>query len=52
MAGLSTGVVTTARLTHATPAATYAHTPERNWEDDHDMSQEAVDNGCKDIADS
>ncbi len=50
MAGLSTGVVTTARLTHATPAATYAHTPERNWEDDHDLPQEAIDNGCKDIA--
>jgi len=50
MSGLSTGVVTTARLTHATPAATYSHTPERNWEDDHDLSQEAVDNGCKDIA--
>lgn len=50
MAGLSTGVVTTARLTHATPAATYSHVPERNWEDDHDLSQEAVDNGCKDIA--
>jgi len=50
MAGMSTGVVTTARLTHATPAATYAHVPERNWEDDHDLSQEAVDNDCKDIA--
>ncbi len=50
MAGLSTGIVTTARLTHATPAATYAHVPERNWEDDHDLSQEAIDNGCKDIA--
>jgi len=33
-AGLSTGVVTTTRLTHATPAATYAHVPERNWEND------------------
>jgi len=50
MAGLSTGVVTTARLTHATPAATYAHAPERNWEDDHDLTSEAIDNGCKDIA--
>ncbi len=50
MAGKSTGIVTTARLTHATPAATYAHTPERNWEDDHDLTQEALDNGCKDIA--
>src|SRR5690606_34992103 len=31
-AGLATGIVTTARLTHATPAATYAHSPDRNWE--------------------
>jgi alkaline phosphatase len=30
--GLSTGIVTTARVTHATPAATYAHTPNRDWE--------------------
>jgi alkaline phosphatase len=30
--GLSTGIVSTARITHATPAATYAHTPNRNWE--------------------
>ena len=50
ISGMATGVVTTARLTHATPAATYAHTPERNWEDDHDLPQEAKDNGCKDIA--
>ncbi len=50
MAGKSTGVVTTARLTHATPAATYAHSPERNWEDDHDLTDEAKANGCRDIA--
>lgn len=50
LAGKATGVVTTARLTHATPAATYAHTPERNWEDDHDLTEEARANGCKDIA--
>lgn len=30
--GLSTGVVSTARLTHATPAATYAHSSNRDWE--------------------
>jgi len=35
--GLSTGVVTTARLTHATPAACYAHISERDWESDADM---------------
>ena len=46
--GRSTGVVTTARLTHATPAATYAHVPERNWEDDDDLPEDAA--GCKDIA--
>ncbi|MEZ5668642.1 MAG: alkaline phosphatase [Alphaproteobacteria bacterium] len=32
--GRSTGVVSTARITHATPAATYAHTPVRDWEAD------------------
>ncbi|MBD9361711.1 alkaline phosphatase [Methylomonas sp. EbB] len=32
--GLSTGVVSTARVTHATPAACYAHTSERDWESD------------------
>lgn len=32
--GMSTGVVSTARLTHATPAANYAKSPERDWEDD------------------
>lgn len=30
--GLSTGIVSTARLTHATPAACYAHTSDRDWE--------------------
>jgi alkaline phosphatase len=32
--GLSTGIVSTARITHATPAACYAHTSERDWESD------------------
>ena len=27
-----TGVVTNMRVTHATPAAAYAHSPDRNWE--------------------
>jgi alkaline phosphatase len=38
--GLSTGVVTTARLTHATPAATYAHICNRNGE--NDIASQAV----------
>ncbi len=48
--GMSTGVVTTTRLTHATPASTYAHVPHRGWESDVDLSDEARQNGCKDIA--
>ena len=49
-AGLATGVVTTARLTHATPAATYAHVSHRDWENDTDLPPEAAAAGCKDIA--
>ncbi|MGK0441531.1 MAG: alkaline phosphatase [Pseudohongiellaceae bacterium] len=49
-AGLATGVVSTTRITHATPAATYAHSPERNWENDSDLSAEAKQQGCKDMA--
>lgn len=44
--GKSVGVVATARITHATPAAVYAKTANRNWED-------SVPEGCtaqKDIA--
>ena len=49
-AGLATGIVSTARLTHATPAATYAHSPERNWENDTDLPEAAKAAGCVDIA--
>ncbi len=49
--GKSTGVVSTARITHATPAATYAKSPERNWESDDGLTAEATTSGCKDIAD-
>src|SRR5690606_19528294 len=48
--GLATGIVSTARITHATPAATFAHTPNRDWESDAELSAEAKANGCKDIA--
>ena len=50
IAGKSTGVISTARITHATPAATYAKSADRNWEDISDMPTEAVDAGCEDIA--
>jgi alkaline phosphatase len=49
-AGLSTGVVTTTRITHATPAATYAHSADRNWETDADLPEKAKAQGCRDIA--
>lgn len=48
--GYATGVVTNARITHATPAATYAHSPERNWEGKDDLTEEAIQHGCVDIA--
>lgn len=46
--GMSVGVVSTARLTHATPAVTYAHSADRNWE--HDVPNIAKNQGCQDIA--
>jgi alkaline phosphatase len=49
-AGMATGIVTTTRLTHATPAATYARSPDRNWEDDYSIAPEAAAAGCRDIA--
>jgi len=48
--GMSTGVVSTARLSHATPAAVYAHSADRNWEADFSLPEEAKQNGCPDIA--
>ena len=50
MDGMATGVVTTARLTHATPAGTYAHVPDRNWEADSDIAERVPSANCKDIA--
>jgi len=48
--GLRTGIVSTATITHATPAATYAHSADRNWESDFELSAEAKAAGCRDIA--
>lgn len=50
VAGKSTGLVTTARVTHATPAATYARSPEREWESDHKIPDSEKNLGCEDIA--
>jgi alkaline phosphatase len=48
--GLSTGVVTTARLTHATPGACYAHSAHRDWESDANLTAAARENNFPDIA--
>ena len=48
--GLATGVVSTARITHATPAAAYAHVANRDWENDSALSDKARAEGCIDIA--
>ena len=48
--GRSTGLVTTTSVTHATPAALYAHSPERNWDSDTTMTPEARAADFPDIA--
>ncbi|GFS88556.1 alkaline phosphatase, tissue-nonspecific isozyme [Nephila pilipes] len=47
--GKSTGLVTTTRVTHATPAAMYGHSASRYWESDDKIPEEAR-SVCKDIA--
>ena len=44
LAGMSTGILTNTRVSHATPAAFYSHSPSRNWESD-----QAAQGNCKDI---
>ncbi len=48
--GLSTGVVSTTTVTHATPAACYGHVALRFWEDDSRLPAEARDAGFPDLA--
>src|SRR3546814_3952735 len=48
--GRATGIVSTARITHATPAAAFAHSAQRDWEADSDLSAAAKSEGCIDIA--
>lgn len=46
-AGMSTGFISTMRVTHATPANLYSSAPSRYWESDKDLPSDAKD--CKDI---
>jgi len=49
--GLRVGIVTTTRITHATPAGMVAHIPFRDWEGaDKAYPADARSSGCTDIA--
>lgn len=55
ISGKSTGLVTTTRVTHATPAAMYAHSANRYWESDDKLAKDVppdlkTETECKDIA--
>lgn len=42
-AGMATGLVTNTRITHATPAGTYASVADRDWEDDSFVKKAGCD---------
>jgi alkaline phosphatase len=48
--GKGLGIVTTTRITHATPAAVYSHSAHRDWEDDKSIPETERGKGCTDIA--
>lgn len=49
--GKQSGLVTTTRVTHASPAAVYAHTASRHWECDTDIIKYGEEpHKCEDIA--
>lgn len=48
--GLTVGFVTNTRVTHATPAGLYAHSPERDWEVDTLIPRPDWEKGCRDMA--
>ncbi|KAM4042554.1 alkaline phosphatase-like [Anomaloglossus baeobatrachus] len=49
-AGKSVGIVTTTRVQHASPAAAYAHSANRDWYSDNEMTDNMISKGCKDIS--
>jgi len=48
--GLALGIVTTTRLTHATPASVITRSADRDWEADSNIPADQQGDGCKDIA--
>ncbi len=49
-AGKSVGIISTARITHATPAAMFGHADYRGWEADRDLPEQIKPFGCKSLA--
>jgi len=49
-AGMSVGIISTARITHATPAAMYGYAVDRGWEADKDVDERAAKARCKGLA--
>ncbi|RFF31224.1 alkaline phosphatase [Wenzhouxiangella sediminis] len=50
LGGLKTGIVTTTRITHATPATLFSRSVDREWETDRGIPPSQRDSGCRDIA--
>lgn len=48
--GRDAGLVTTTRVTHASPSGVYAHTADREWESDADVIEAGCEGGQWDIA--
>ncbi len=44
------GIISTARITHATPAAMYGHADSRGWEHDRDIPKKIASFNCKSLA--
>ena len=49
-AGMAVGIISTARITHATPAAMYGRAVDRGWEADTDVDERAAKARCKGLA--
>ena len=49
-AGMTVGIISTARITHATPAAMYGHAVDRGWETDAEVDPRAAKVRCKGLA--
>lgn len=49
-AGKSVGIVTTTRVQHASPAASYSHSADRGWYSDEELAFDNVVGDCRDIA--